>query len=223
MGLIDDIRLDIGYNGVTPSGVGIFLSSLTNDLRINIGDDDVAIVSGVSGVPGVISDLRTNIGDDGVICVSGVVLTSGVVGDISVDIGYEFIDGIFPTGVTMGIINDLRIDVGDDSGLIPDVEVCSPQVWCVTVVTSKNYTRQPDETILLVNTPLGGPTIINIGTGIAIGQVIVVKDRKGDADINPIIVRPPIGSDIDGFVEFQITQRFQSFTFSYNGTGWNAI
>lgn len=120
----------------------------------------------------------------------------------------------------MGLIDDLRLDIGDDDEIFQDA--CSPQIWCATIVTDKVYDKQNDDTILFVNTPLGGPTIINLDTAI-VGQICVIKDLKGDANINPILIRPPMGMTIDGFNEFQITQRFQSFMFAFSGTEWNAI
>ncbi len=120
----------------------------------------------------------------------------------------------------MGLIDDLRLDIGDDAEFF--VDACTPQIWCATIVTDKVYNKTREDTILFVNPTLGGPTIINLDSCV-VGQICVIKDMKGDANINPILIRPPGGGTIDGFIEIQITQRFQSFMFTCNGTEWNVI
>lgn len=120
----------------------------------------------------------------------------------------------------MGLIDDLRLDIGDDDEFFQDA--CTPQIWCATVITDNIYNKEANDTILFVNPTVPGTTIINLDTPV-VGQICVIKDLRGDANINPIIIRPPGGGNIDGFSEFQITQRFQSFMFAFNGTNWNAI
>ena len=121
----------------------------------------------------------------------------------------------------MGLIDDLRLDIGDDEEFFE--EACTPQIWCATIVTDKVYDKARDDTIIFVNPTLGGPTIINLNSSSVIGQICVIKDMKGDANINPILIRPPSGGSIDGFAEIQITQRLQSFMFTCNGSNWSVI
>jgi len=120
----------------------------------------------------------------------------------------------------MGLLDDLRLDIGDDDEFFS--EACIPQIWCATIVTEKVYDKQAGDTIIFVNPTLGGPTIINLDVAV-VGQICVIKDFKGDANVNPILIRPPGATTIDGFNEFQITQRHQSFMFTFDGSGWNAI
>ena len=86
----------------------------------------------------------------------------------------------------MGLIDDLRLDIGDDEELF--AEACSPEIWCATVVTDKVYDKKQTDTILFVNPTLPGPTIINLGASPILGKICVIKDMKGDANVNPIII-----------------------------------
>lgn len=121
----------------------------------------------------------------------------------------------------MGLIDDLRLDIGDDEEIFQNA--CSPEIWCVTVVTDKVYDKQPDDTILFVNPTLPGPTIINLRSNPPLGKICVIKDMKGDANVNHIIVQPPAGIKIDGFNRFLLTQRKQSIMITWNGVEYNII
>lgn len=121
----------------------------------------------------------------------------------------------------MGLLDDLRLDIGDDGEIFNAVE--SPVIWGGTIVVDKEYDKQPDDTILFVNPTLPGPTIINLGSSPVIGRICVIKDMKGDANVNPIIVRPAGSDTIDSFDEFHITQRFQAIFITWNGVEWNVI
>lgn len=121
----------------------------------------------------------------------------------------------------MGLLDDIRLDIGDDGEIYNAVD--SPVIWGATIVTDKTYDKQLSDTIVFVNSTLGGPTIINLGASPIIGKICVIKDMKGDANINPIIVRPAGAHTIDSFTEFHITQRFQSIIITWNGTEWNII
>lgn len=121
----------------------------------------------------------------------------------------------------MGLLDDLRIDIGDDGAIFGTVEC--PVVWCATVVTDKVYNKQADDTIIFVNPTLSGPTTINLEVSPVQGRICVIKDMKGDANVNPILVKPAGGHTIDSFLEFHITQRFQAIMITWNGIEWNII
>jgi hypothetical protein len=121
----------------------------------------------------------------------------------------------------VGLIDDLRLDIGDDEELF--AEACSPEIWCATVVTDKVYDKKQTDTILFVNPTLPGPTIINLGASPILGKICVIKDMKGDANVNPIIIRSLAAHTIDSFTEFHITQRYQAYMLTWNGVEWNII
>jgi len=121
----------------------------------------------------------------------------------------------------VGLLDDLRLDIGDDEEIF--ATACSPEIWCATIVTAKVYNKQPHDTVLFVNPILPGPTIINLGTSPVLGKICVIKDMKGDANINPIIIKSLAGHTIDGFNEFHLTQRFQAYMITWNGVEWNII
>ena len=121
----------------------------------------------------------------------------------------------------MSLIDDLRLDIGDDDEFFNTA--CSPEIWCATIVTDNIYNKTRDDTIIFVNPTVAGTTIINLNDNSVIGQICVIKDLKGDASVNNILIRPPLGTTIDGFDEFRITQNSQAFTFVFSGNQWNAI
>jgi len=121
----------------------------------------------------------------------------------------------------MGLIDDLRLDIGDDQEIF-NLVTC-PVIWCVKIVTEKVYDKKQDDVILFVNPTLPGPTTINLGPSPVLGTICVIKDMKGDANVNPIIIQPPVGIKIDGFNNFMITQRKQSFMITWNGVEYNII
>jgi hypothetical protein len=119
-----------------------------------------------------------------------------------------------------GLLRDLRADIGADSPLL---DVGAPEIWGVVSVTSNSYSAQQTDVIILVCPTISGPTLIELPATPVVGQLIIVKDKKGDANVNNITIDPPGATTIDGFNQFLITQRYQSFTFVWNGTEWNAV
>ncbi len=124
MGLLDDVRLDIGDDdGAIPSGItppiviplsSGFAVSLVSDVRIDVGDDAGTIPSGsvilvVTPLPsgsdiGLVSDVRIDIGDD-----TGAIPSGGVPPTVIP----------LPLGAATSLVTDVRIDIGDDDNLIP--------------------------------------------------------------------------------------------------------
>lgn len=76
---------------------------------------------------------------------------------------------------------------------------------------------------IVINKTVGSSTVINLPSSPFIGQEILVKDGKGDANMNNIRVFSPSGSTIDGLSEFRLRQKYQSMHFMYNGSDWNII
>jgi hypothetical protein len=211
VGLVDDLRRDLGDDDSMPvtlpavSGVAT-LNSLIGLLRIDIGDDDnvgasLSVPSGTASASGLPGDLRLDIGDDD----SPLVLTTPASGSVSLD----------------GLIRDLRVDIGDDGLFLDNTE--TPVIWGASIVTSNVYYKQPTDVILFVNTTIDGPTTIHLPSSPVLGQICVIKDAKGDAFTNHITIQPPVGVTIDGFNRFLLTQNYQSFMITWNGTEFNII
>jgi hypothetical protein len=211
VGLIDDLRRDLGDDDSMPvtlpavSGVAT-LNSLIGLLRIDIGDDDnvgasLSVPSGTASASGLPGDLRLDIGDDD----SPLVLTTPASGSVSLD----------------GMIRDLRVDIGDDGLFLDNTE--TPVIWGATIVTANVYYKQPTDVILFVRTTIDGPTTINLPNCPILGQICVIKDAKGDAFTNHITIQPPTGVTIDGFNRVLMTQNYQAFMITWNGTEFNII
>lgn len=120
----------------------------------------------------------------------------------------------------MGLIEDFRLDIGDDSFIFDNIQ--APEIWGARVITVNLYEKQVDDVILFVNPTIDAPTIINMPPGV-LGKICVIKDMKGDAAINNIILSPTGGGTIDGFTQVHMTQNNQSFMLSWNGVEWNII
>ena len=76
---------------------------------------------------------------------------------------------------------------------------------------------------VIINKSVGSATFVNLPPSPFLGQEILIKDGKGDANVNAIHVLPPSGLTIDGLNEVLLRQNFQSYDFLYNGTGWNIV
>ena len=236
MGLIDDLRLDIGDDGSIASSGSSSTTLPPNycpdtfntigDIRIDIGDDsNLVFATGSIQVPLnpnlceetalLISDIRIDVGDDSNINYPG---SSGI---ISV-----------PSGTICGqgymLISDLRLDIGDDSDVdfgilnppLPEPE--APEVWGTVYVNSNNYTTVQRDVFVLVGPSVSAPTTINLHTNAILGQILIIKDIKGDANTNNITIDPS-PNKIDGLDKFIMTQNKQSVMLAWTGTEWNII
>jgi len=100
-------------------------------------------------------------------------------------------------------------------------------VWAfdpLTVVTlGSTVNLTSDSRRIIVNKTVGSSTAVNLPSSPFFGQEILVKDGKGDANINKITVYAPSGVTIDGFGSVIMKQKFQSYHFLFNGTDWNVI
>ena len=150
---------------------------------------------------GLLDDLRTDIGDDDNVPVA-LPASSGTV-------------------TLNGLLRDLRADIGDDSVFVDNVG--APEIWGAVIVTENVYEKQPTDVIMFVNTTVDGPTTIVLPVSPVVGQICVIKDAKGDANINYITVQPPTGIKIDGFDRFLLTQSKQAITLTWNGTEFSII
>jgi len=163
----------------------------------------------------LLNDLRVNIGDDDEVnFASGTIPQSPVVSTVGPSIAL--------------MLRDLRVDVGDDdevnfgdiSGIPPEPEC--PEIWCSVTVTANSYDTTPEDVIIFVNSTISAPTTINLAHTPILGQLLIIKDVKGDARINNIVVNPAPNL-IDGLNSFFLTENKQSITLTWSGGEWNII
>ena len=95
----------------------------------------------------------------------------------------------------------------------------SPIYHVTTVSSGSSYTATTSNYIIIVNKSSGSPTTITLPEQPAIGQVIIVKDGKGDAAANPITVSSAAGK-IDGAAKYVLRTNYQAAQFVYHGAGW---
>ena len=75
---------------------------------------------------------------------------------------------------------------------------------------------------VIVNKTVGGPITVIPPPAPILGQQLIIKDGKGDANTNNITITSS-GTTIDGNSSILITHSYQSFTILYNGTEWNIV
>ncbi len=95
----------------------------------------------------------------------------------------------------------------------------SPIYNVTTVSSGTSYAATTSNYIIIVNKPSGSATAITLPAQPVIGQVIIVKDGKGDAATNPITVSSASGA-IDGAAKYMLRTNYQAAQFVYHGLGW---
>lgn len=90
------------------------------------------------------------------------------------------------------------------------------------VFTGSGGITMLNESVLAVNKASGAATAVTLPAGPKPGQVVVVKDAKGDAATNNITVTPAAGN-VDGAANHVISENYGAATYYYNGTEWNIV
>ena len=93
-------------------------------------------------------------------------------------------------------------------------------VQAVRVITSGDVTMTATDCIIIVNKTTGAATAVTLPTTPGIGQSIVIKDGKGDAEVNNITIS---GAMIDAASSFVIYENHAAVSLIWNGSGWNII
>jgi len=91
------------------------------------------------------------------------------------------------------------------------------------IASGASFSLTQDDHKIVVNKTVGSATLFNLPTSPYLGQEVLIKDGKGDANMNKITVLPPSGLSIDGLSTVIIKQKYQSMHFMYNGSDWNII
>lgn len=73
------------------------------------------------------------------------------------------------------------------------------------------YNSVNTDTRILIKKTIGSPTSIVMLTGASYGQPIIIKDAKGDADVNPITITFSGGENMDGLTSVVISNPYGSF------------
>lgn len=240
MSLLNNLRVNIGdddevnfSSGIAPptqqvQNISESLYSLMRDIRVNTGDDgEVNFASGVviasgstvsilgNDILNLMRDLRVDTGDD-----ENVVYPSG---------SGNILPSVSVVGPSIALLlRDFRVDIGDDDNVnfgeisgVP-VEPECPEVWCSTFVSANSYNTTPRDVIIFVNPVVSAPTTINLSHTPILGQLIIIKDLKGDARTNNIVVNPAPYL-IDGLTAFHLSENKQSIMITWSGSEWNIV
>jgi hypothetical protein len=80
----------------------------------------------------------------------------------------------------------------------------------------------PTDDVVVVNKTVGSATTVTLPAAPTTGEMLVVKDGKGDAGTNPITVGGN-GKTLDGAASYTIDVNSGSVTLVYNGTEWDIL
>lgn len=100
------------------------------------------------------------------------------------------------------------------------VTIDAGQVLRTRTVAGGAQAMTNDDYILLV-TAAGGT--VSLPGGPRTGQVVIIKDRDGNASGGTPITISGNGNNIDGNASISLRRAYGSFTLLYNGTEWNII
>ena len=96
---------------------------------------------------------------------------------------------------------------------LPDVEILTAGTGTILDENNRAF---------IVNKTVGSSTEVMLPPSPFLGQQIIVKDGKGDANTNQILIYAS-STTIDGNTGVIMRQNYQSFSFLNNGTEWNII
>jgi hypothetical protein len=173
----------------------------------------------------LLTDIRLDIADD----IAAIVVAPGVSGPIggATDNGVARFDGI--TGTTIqGSLATLD-DVGNLS-TPGDIIAGTALRTAGALYLTPTFVTAPGpvsvsalDSIIMLNKTIGGATTLTLSSSQVSGRVLIIKDLKGDANLNNITVLASGGETIDGLLGILISQNYQSITLIYNGSGWSLI
>lgn len=93
-----------------------------------------------------------------------------------------------------------------------------------TVVSTSNYTMQPQDEVVVINKPVGSASSVALPFNPVKGRMVTVKDGKGDAASNNIQIVAGVNIDAaPGNPGVKITTAWGTMRMVYNGTIWNVI
>ena len=86
-----------------------------------------------------------------------------------------------------------------------------------------NYTMTSSIDVFINNKSTGAATVVHLPYYPMVGAEKTIKDGKGDAATNNLIVGTGDGTTIDGAASTTITTNYGYMKFRFNGTQWNRI
>jgi len=93
----------------------------------------------------------------------------------------------------------------------------------VRIVTSgSSVTLAGTDLYVVVNKTVGSSTFVNLPSSPITGEELFIKDGKGDAATNFIVIQPATGT-IDGLTNFIIQSVYSSVSMMYNGAEWSLL
>jgi hypothetical protein len=122
----------------------------------------------------------------------------------------------------------IRFPIGDEeqrlTSISGNIGWVDPNIILPTIISSGTIVNLSNtDRKIIVNKTVASSTILNLSTSPSLGQEILIKDGKGDANLNNIDVVPGSGVTIDSLSQISLTQNYQAFTLLWNGTEWNII
>ena len=99
----------------------------------------------------------------------------------------------------------------------------SNSLSAVRVVTASGaVTVAVTDYLIVVNKTVAAATTVNLYATPGVGSSLIIKDGKGDANVNNITITPAAGL-IDGSASYVLVASYQAATLVYNGTSWSVV
>ena len=95
-------------------------------------------------------------------------------------------------------------------------------IYSVRIITGGVINITNSDCVVVINKTVASISNVNLPSSPPTGLVLTIKDGKGDASTNNIILTPSTGG-IDGSGAFTMNTNYGSVTIVYNGTDWNVI
>lgn len=98
------------------------------------------------------------------------------------------------------------------------------EVHKTTVLTAAGgYVAAPSDRYIVVRKLSAAGTTISLPSGSVTGRLLTIKDGKGDASSNNIVLIPAPPNLIDGASNYTMINNYQSIDLLYDGTSWSIV
>ncbi len=197
----------------TLSGYGI-----TNALTTSLTNTDILVGNGSNNAAAVALSGDATLANTGAITVTK---TSGVAFGTAATVNTG------TSGGTIGLNNGNKTDSGNNTSSGNNTHSGAETFTGTLRVAMRTITAAGAVTVsgtadyyICINKTVGAATTVNLPATPATGLTYLIKDCKGDAATNNIVVTPAAGN-IDGTGSFTLSNNFGSVAVTYTGTIWS--
>lgn len=151
-------------------------------------------------------------------------------GDISGSLPLSQISGIYTNGqllignTSSGHVQAATLTAGSNITITngPGSVTISGNAPTATIATSSPVTVGSTSVYIFVNKAVGSATTVNLPSSPTVSQTVLIKDLKGDANVNNITINGGT-SNIDGAASYVIGAARGAVTLFWNSIEWSVI